>query len=419
MGSVSGKAEASSVNNHGDTTTHNNDNKNFSSFRSSVALYRRRRAHHAGSWYDVERSVLERTLDGFLNEAAKEEEEEEQDVGNGGRAPADSRSGSGAASSLDSVLRAVIVPHAGYSYSGPTAAHSYGAVRNELRRLGNRTTQILVLHPSHHVHLEGRCAVSGAVELETPLGNLKVDEGLRNEIHSLGSISGGSQNSKHKFTVMTQSQDENEHSGELQYPYLAHCLNQTGKREHITVTPVMCGSLSTSDEVICGRLLSAIIARPNVLTVISTDFCHWGRRFHYQPLSSQQQQQPSLPIHQFIEQLDRRGMDAIAAQQPGAFATYLKETNNTICGRHAVAVWLRAVEAAAETANVGPPPDDSLTATASANRRSHHDTTARLSVKFVKYAQSSQSKTLSDSSVSYAAAIATIDEPFLTTNNNP
>jgi AmmeMemoRadiSam system protein B len=77
-------------------------------------------------------------------------------------------------------------------------------------------------------------------------------------------------------------------------------------------------------------------------------------------------------------------------QQPGAFAKYLQETKNTVCGRHAVAVWMRAVEA-----------------------KQGQDGSGNLQVKFVRYAQSSSVQSMNDSSVSYAAAVATTTSTVL------
>jgi MEMO1 family protein len=329
-----------------------------------------------------------------------------------------------------SVLRALICPHAGYSYSGATAAYSYSALLHDLVRptLNSsadgdrdfRIRQIVVLHPSHHVTLRGKCAVSGAQIIATPVGNLQVDAALRDELLQLSS-----DDKKYNFSIMTQEQDENEHSGEMQYPYIAHVLQQADAilmaRQHnstlqqITVTPIMCGSLTTADEIAYGILLSKILSRPSVLTVVSTDFCHWGRRFGYQPTttSNRMHQQSTttttsatIPIDQIIEQLDRRGMDLIEAKEPGAFASYLRETNNTICGRHAVSVWLRAITTRTRIADAEPSEDNSINSKAmneSISSFFHHFT-----VQFIHYEQSSQSKTLSDSSVSYAAGIATL-----------
>jgi AmmeMemoRadiSam system protein B len=73
-------------------------------------------------------------------------------------------------------------------------------------------------------------------------------------------------------------------------------------------------------------------------------------------------------------------MNYIELQEPGAFAKYLKETRNTICGRHAIGVWLNAVHCNKEKVS--------------------------LEIEFVKYDQSSQVRSMGESSVSYASAIA-------------
>lgn len=325
----------------------------------------RRKAHHAGSWYEDTPKALHQSLDGFLAAAS-------QDM-------ASSNSNNNTRH-----LRAVIVPHAGYSYSGPTAAYSYDALQQALSTSTVQQQQqqpviehILVLHPAHHVHLQG-CAVSGATVLETPLGNLPVDDDIRNEILALSS----------NFTVMAGLTDNEEHSGEMQYPYLAKLLlSPEHKEKQIRVLPIMCGALSTSQEASFGKLLSTIIARPNVLCVISSDFCHWGSRFRFQPTTSSSNggNSGSMPIHEFIREMDHKGMDLIALQKPGAFADYLKETRNTICGRHAISVWLQAIDAIKS--------EPSLT------------------VDFVKYAQSSAVSSMGDSSVSYASAVVTAAAP--------
>ncbi|CAB9513389.1 MEMO1 family protein C4H3.04c [Seminavis robusta] len=300
----------------------------------------RRKAYHAGSWYEDDKQALGQTLQGYLDAAASE-------ISN---------------SSSHNNVRAVIAPHAGYRYSGPTAAYGYLQLERALNSSTDHPCEhILVLHPAHHVYLQG-CAVSGASELETPLGNLPVDDELRKEILALSS----------KFTVMDASTDNEEHSGEMQYPYLAKIL--LSMKQPPSVLPIMCGALSTFQEELFGNLLAPIIARPNVVCVISSDFCHWGSRFRYQPISKD----GSIPIHQFIQEMDHRGMDLIAMKEPGAFAEYLKKTKNTICGRHAIAVWLQAIAS-----------------------KDH----SGLTVNFVKYAQSSAVKTMQDSSVSYASAV--------------
>jgi MEMO1 family protein len=308
----------------------------------------RRRAHHAGSWYENDPRALSRTLQSYLDSAARDSKMTTSNI----------------------QLRALLCPHAGYSYSGPTAAYAYWHLQQVLEQQGSTPIEhILVLHPAHHVYLQG-CAVSGASVLETPLGNLNVDDELRREILMLSP----------SFTIMDASMDNEEHSGEMQYPFIAKLLHSSSDQiASIPVLPIMCGALTTSQEASFGKLLAPIIARPNVVCVISSDFCHWGSRFRFQPTSNE------MPIHQFIREMDHQGMDLIALQQPGAFADYLKTTKNTICGRHAISVWLQAV--------------------ASHNGAQQQP---QQTVKFVKYAQSSAVEDMQDSSVSYASAVVTL-----------
>lgn len=307
--------------------------------KSKKTTFYSRRANYAGSWYDASSDQLDAILEQFLRDATTNEE----------------NSPSGGA------VRSLVAPHAGYAYSGPTAAHAYRVLHDALKE----DTTILVLHPSHYVSLDG-CAVSGASVIETPLGNLNVNFDIREEILSSSPL----------FTVMDKQTDEQEHSGELQYPYIRKAVNDVGC-ESCSILPIMVGSLNVSQEEAFGKLLAPIVARPNVITIISSDFCHWGPRFHYQPFLKQEKH-----IFVKIEEMDRAGMEHIELQQPGAFATYLKQTSNTICGRHPIGVWLHAV-------------------------KHNNDTGVEiLYIKFVRYAQSSKARSVHDSSVSYASAVA-------------
>ena len=95
-----------------------------------------RRAHHSGSWYESSSSALDKTLGSFLKDA-----EDNMDT-----------------MTSEIIPRAIIAPHAGYSYSGSTAAYAYRALGEALASHTLKT--IVVLHPSHHVRLNG-CSVSG------------------------------------------------------------------------------------------------------------------------------------------------------------------------------------------------------------------------------------------------------------------
>ncbi|CAG9119951.1 unnamed protein product [Plutella xylostella] len=83
------------------------------------------------------------------------------------------------------------------------------------------------------------------------------------------------------------------------------------------------------------------------------DFCHWGARFRYQWRDQRPHIHQSIEwldkqwrdqrphIHQSIEWLDKQGMNIIETLDPRAFSSYLDKYNNTICGRHPIAVLLQ------------------------------------------------------------------------------
>ena len=105
-----------------------------------------------------------------------------------------------------------------------------------------------------------------------------------------------------------------------------------------------------------------------------------GSRFSYMPQPSKSSDKAINEIHEYIEWLDRKGMDLIELQRPGAFADYLREYSNTICGRHPISVWLHSLKGSALA----------------------HE------VRFVKYAQSEKARSTRDNSVSYAGAVSRV-----------
>jgi predicted class III extradiol MEMO1 family dioxygenase len=246
-----------------------------------------REAYHAGSWYEDRPTELEATLTSFLSEATGKNSSAGPKIG---------------------IPRGVIVPHAGYRYSGPTAAYAYSSLMEALlidhdneasgtRSGGDGGMTIVVLHPSHHEYLNG-CAISGASLIQTPLGDLAVDEVLRSELLATG-----------EFSVMRKETDEKEHSGEMQYPFIQKVVldakrlrprqqqkedsatgteqrhHHTGQETSVRVLPIMVGAVHNSQEIHFGKVLAPFLSRPQVFTVISSDFCHWGRRFGYTPTS--------------------------------------------------------------------------------------------------------------------------------------
>ena len=103
-----------------------------------------RPATQAGRFYEANPQVLSHEVDSFLNLHTKK-------------------------SSFDQVA-ALIVPHAGYYFSGNVAASAYATINPELKY-----NRIFLLGPSHHAWLDGASVNTEADYYATPLGNVKVD----------------------------------------------------------------------------------------------------------------------------------------------------------------------------------------------------------------------------------------------------
>ena len=314
-----------------DPTTRNYETRLLTTPTSSARMATRE-ASHAGSWYSSDPSRLSRELDGFLD----------------------------AAGTHGSTPRALIVPHAGYSYSGAAAAWGY---KNVDARAGIK--RVFLLGPSHHVFLR-RCALSKCATYATPLGNLAVDTGIYDELRATG-----------HFVDMDVDVDEAEHSLELHLPYIFKCFEvEEPEHQRPTLVPIMVGSLSQKAEATYGTILAPYLDDDANLFIVSSDFCHWGERFGYRPWD---EHRADVRIHQQIEEMDRAGMRIIKSKDADAFAAYLKKTGNTICGRHPIGVLLQTL------------------------RKSGGFDKTR--VEFTRYEQSSAAMGWNDSSVSYASAV--------------
>lgn len=228
--------------------------------------------------------------------------------------------------------------HAGYRYSGPAAAWAYKCL--DL----SKAKRVFLLGPNHQwgYHLDG-IAVSSREYYATPLGDLRLD---RKTIAELGIDS-----------IPTEYEDD-EHSLEMHLPYIYKMMSRVFNKpeDFPPLIPIMVGSTSGSTERRCGKLLAPYLRSPDSVFVVSSDFCHWGRNFsyyYYLPDQSaagdgydvtKSSMLPETPIHDSIRRLDKMGMDAVEEGSHQGFLDYLKETHNTICGRHPIGVVMAAIE---------------------------------------------------------------------------
>lgn len=97
------------------------------------------------------------------------------------------------------------------------------------------------------------------------------------------------------------------------------------------MVPIMVGALTLAAEAAYGALLAPYLDDPANLFIVSSDFCHWGKRFNYTPWDKSKG-----PLYKAIEELDRAGMRIIEGKDPEGFTRYLQQFENTICGRHPI-----------------------------------------------------------------------------------
>lgn len=145
--------------------------------------------------------------------------------------------------------KAVIVPHAGYIYSGPIAATAYAA----LAPLRDTVRRVVLLGPVHRVPVRG-LALPGATAFATPMGTVQIDQEAVALITSLGQI------------VESAPAHAWEHSLEVQLPFLQTMLSE------FKLVPLAVGD-ATPEEV--AEVLDRLWGGPETLIVVSSDLSHF------------------------------------------------------------------------------------------------------------------------------------------------
>jgi AmmeMemoRadiSam system protein B len=210
------------------------------------------------------------------------------------------------------LVRAIIVPHAGYTYCLETSLHAFAQVDPSLY------DRVVVIGPSHQVPINC-CTIANANTAECPLGNLPFDTAMVDTLIN---------NHPNLFAKLALRQAELEHSLEMEFPILKFIF----KEKPFTIVPIMVGSIGAEKSAEVAAALRPF-ADQRTLFVISSDFCHWGARFGFTYLPPGTGQ-----VFERIEALDRMATEKISTGNPAQFAAYLEETKNTICGRWAITI---------------------------------------------------------------------------------
>ena len=145
--------------------------------------------------------------------------------------------------------KAIVVPHAGYIYSGPIAAAAF----KQLIPFKDKIKRIVLLGPSHRVAFSG-LAVPKSDVFKTPLGNIQIDQKAIQSLSDLPQV------------IVSDQAHHEEHSLEVQLPFLQEILDE------FTLVPLVVGDAERHE---VAEVNNKLWGDQHTLFVISTDLSHY------------------------------------------------------------------------------------------------------------------------------------------------
>ncbi|MBS1997118.1 MAG: AmmeMemoRadiSam system protein B [Cyanobacteria bacterium SZAS LIN-2] len=244
----------------------------------------------AGSWYEADPKRLAGQLDGFDSSAQKKVVPLVSEL-------------------ADCEIMAVVAPHAGYTFSGPTAACSYMAAAKK------KVKRVFLLGPSHYKAFRG-AAISSDKSFATVFGDLPVDCDVVADL----------KNSRLFHELSDVHRDE--HSLEMQLAFIKRDFG------NVKIVPILIGRLEDAFE---ARQIAACIRsylREGDLIAVSSDFTHYGPRYGYTPFMT------GGDFAESVKKLDLEAFSHLQANDLDGFFAFYRRTEDTICGIYALAVML-------------------------------------------------------------------------------
>jgi MEMO1 family protein len=237
----------------------------------------------AGTFYPSDKKLLEQRIDGFLKETEV-------------RAQKNSAAPFG-----------LIVPHAGYDYSGKVAAAAYRQIA------GKPYKTVFLLGPSHSAPFQG-VSIYPYGAWETPLGKIPIDEQVAAAVMEQCS-----------FVRYQAPAFEQEHSLEVQLPFLQKVL------ENFKIVPMVMGKLTLAEyRALADHITTRVEQNPGrVLIIASSDMSHYH------------------PYHEATA-MDKTTLKQIEAMDPRTLRKNIEAGTSELCGFQAVTTLMRVAE------NIGP-----------------------------------------------------------------
>jgi AmmeMemoRadiSam system protein B len=234
----------------------------------------------AGQWYSDDAQKLSAELDGYLANVNQEPLEN---------------------------VQAILLPHAGYQYSGQVAAYGINQIK------GKSYKRVIVLGPTHRVHMIDTISIPDCDYMETPFGKQSIDTEFIQRLR------------KYPEVQSIEQVHLKEHSVQIELPMLQYALDD------FKFVPIVVGHL---DEDTIRKLAKILLNNIDneTLLVVSSDFTHYGKAFGYTPFSSD--------IESNLEKLDMGAFEYIKRKDTDGFLDYISDAGATICGRYPIAILL-------------------------------------------------------------------------------
>jgi len=212
---------------------------------------------------------------------------------------------------------ALIVPHAGYPYSGRCAGAAYAAVK------GKKYKRVVVLAVNHRGGPFHGASILDVEAYRTPLGEIPLDTAICKALR------------RSELIRSYPSAHRREHSIEVQLPFLQRAVGD------FKLIPIVIGMVYEDEFAELARTLRQFVD-DDTLVVASSDFCHYGLAFRFAPYGT------GPEAREKIEELDKRAVNLILQRDGPGFWAYLRKTGDTICGRYPICTLLHMLPSDAE-----------------------------------------------------------------------
>jgi AmmeMemoRadiSam system protein B len=244
----------------------------------------------AGTWYAADQAALGPELDRYL-------------VGAG-------------LPNLSGRLVGLISPHAGYRFSGPTAAFGF-------KLLGKQrgVKRVVVMGMSHHHRFRG-VSILKVTHYATPFGLVRLDTRTAERLLKLPAL----------YTV--ERAHAQEHSVEMQMPFLKRV------RPSVKILPMLVGYLDDAGRRKMARDLARLV-KPGTVFLASSDFTHRGQGFRFEV-----KREPGESLAAAVKRLDLSTMPYISGLDGNGLMAHCRKTGITMCGRAPTALMLETLKAA-------------------------------------------------------------------------